>query len=336
MGFLAKAAAGALALGVAYGLGKSSSNDDDKNADNEIVQATPNAPQINDDDLPQPQTSEEKPIFKNSNTPMDYKLAAGQKISPREAFMYHKMGLNVSDFGDQSYKIDMKARLNLKKDFNTLAELKSANYLLDEAISKSKDNLGVGGAIDRAAHHATGKFWNMNDNNAEFEILHENAVKSFARAQKKGRLSNQDEKRTEKYYGLGAMRDNYYEKMFVIKQKLTEDMRQELIALQNQGRQISDDDMAEYRKAKQSLVFLRNQIDSVNAKKQKGFNYKAWGEQFLQNRRNDFEPQTTPQTSQNTTQSTQRRVLRQTPQSTGAKSASQNTSQMMIFKDFKN
>lgn len=331
MGFLAKAAVGALALGAAYGLGKSATNDDEKSGGDEPIQnSLNNAQQLSDDDLPQPQTSEEKPIFKNSNTPMDYELEAGRKISPRRAYMYHKMGLNVSDFGDQSYKVDMKARLNLKKDFNTLAELKSANYLLDEAIAKSKDNLGVGGAIDRGLHHATGKFWNMNDNNAEFEILHENAVKSFARAQKKGRLSNQDEKRTEKYYGLGAMRDNYYEKMFVIKQKLTEDMRQELIALQNQGREISDDDMAEYRKAKQSLVFLRNQIDSVNTKKQNSFNYKAWGEQFLKNRRNDFEPQT-PQTNQNATQSPQRRVLKQSPQNT-----SQNTNQMVIFKDFKN
>lgn len=333
MGFLAKAVVGALGLGGAYALGKSASNDD-KDTENEVQQSALNEPQQKvDDDLPPPQESGEKPIWRSSNTILDNHLQNGRKLTIAETRAFKEAGINPADFGDQTYKVDMKARLNLKKDFNTLAELKSANYLLDEAISKSKDNLGVGGAIDRGLHHATGKFWNMNDNNAEFEILHENAVKSFARAQEKGRLSNQDKKRIEKYYGLGAMRDNYYEKMFVIKQKLTEDMRQELIALQNQGRQISDDDMAEYRKAKQSLVFLRNQIDNINTKKQKDFDYKGFTAQFLQNRRNDFVDTNAPQ-NQSNTQNYQRIVpkTRTTPQNASQKSASQ----MVIFKDFKN
>ena len=157
------------------------------------------------------------------------------------------------------------------KIIEKLLDLQKANYLFDEAIAKSKGNLGLAGTA--------------NNSNAEFEILHQNAVKAFGRSQKGGRLSNQDERQLEKYYGLGAMRDNYYEKVFVIKQKLVEDMYQELIALQKQGQRISDDDIKEYELARQSLNEMKKQINALNSGKAQSFDYKLWNDKILTNRR---------------------------------------------------
>lgn len=341
MGIFGKFIAGVLIGGGAagaYNLGKSSAENNDFESEPQNLNATPQTQQtpLNSEFSAQ----EEKPVYRYSNTTLDDKLERGEKLTPLEARMYKQAGINVAEFGDQTYNVDMKARLNTKKDFNTLSSLKSANYLLDEAISKSNENLGLSGAADRAMHHATGKLWNMSDKNAEFEILHQNAVKAFGRSQKGGRLSNQDERQLEKYYGLGAVRDNYYEKVFVIKQKLVEDMYQELNALQKQGQRISDDDIKEYELARQSLIEMKKQINALNSGKQNKFDYKSWNARFLgKDRRADNFGSNSVQTAQsyNQTPNSQSgfRMIRatrntQTPQKQGV----QSTAQMSVFKGF--
>lgn len=324
MGFLGKAVAGLLVGGTAYALGKNANSNDETNESTQAPQA-----QELKTDLPQDEPPQNEPIFKQTNIAYyDEKLKSGKPLTLLEARAFKEAtGKDISEYGDQSYKIDMNAKINQKKDFNTLAELKAANYLLDESIAKSNGNLGLGGAVDRWAHHASGKFFNMNDKNAQFELLHREAVIALARAQKKGRLSNQDEKRVEHYYGLGAMRDNYYEKMFVVKQKLAEDMRQELISLHKQGRAISEDDKREFEKVLNSLNVLKSQIDSINNNGKK-FDYKMWSENFLSNRRDNLFNENTPMPQNN---SAQTQTNRRSIYNKNTQNPQENAKKMVIF-----
>lgn len=241
----------------------------------------PNSTEIN--------ASDYQNVFRSTNIGwLDEKLKNKTATAMDAYLAKNYLGINLNEFGDQSLKIDMNAKLSLKKDLDKLADLTATNLNIDQAIGLSKDNLGIAGAWDRWWNDKTHKFADLSDKNARFYAAHYDTLKAKAKADKGGKPTNQDIKDLEKIYGIGASSEmNYLERMYQMKFDTTEKIYQQMQTLIAQNRPIPQGMYFEWQKSKAGLAELKYQLENMAQGKQEKFNYERWMD--LQTRR-EYDP----------------------------------------------
>lgn len=225
--------------------------------------------------------------FKSTNIAGLDEMLKNGTITPEAAFYANRrLGLNVADYGNQVQNVNMNAKLQMKKDADALNELANTSLMIDNAISLSEGNLGLGGAWDRFWNKNSGKWLDLSDRGAQFQSANHNIIRQYAKAIKGGKPSNQDIKDLEEIYGLGAVGEgNYAERMYQMKFDIADKMERQIETLIAQGRPVPPNAYLELNSMRESLAFLENQIQQMN--KGKNFDYKSWAT-FA--RRGNFDP----------------------------------------------
>lgn len=237
--------------------------------------------------------------FKSTNVAyLDKRLADGSANFWDALAAKQFLGMNLGEYGVQNVNMNMNAKMQLAKDAAYLQDLANTNLLIDNSIGLSENNLGVGGAWDRFWNSTTGKWADLSDRGAQFQASNENIIRSYAKAQKGGKPSNQDIKDLKAIYGLGATSEsNYVERMYQMKYDVADKLQKQVDMLQAQGRPVPDAALYELDNAKASLAFLENQLAEMG--KGKKFDYKGWA---AFGNRGKFDPRNAenqPQTEQN-------------------------------------
>lgn len=216
--------------------------------------------------------------FKSTNIAyLDKKLADGTANFLDALAAKQLLGMNLGEYGVQNINMNMNAKMQLAKDAQYLQDLSNTNLLIDNSIGLSEKNLGFWGWADRALHSGTNKWTDLSDRGAQFNASIENIIRSYAKAQKGGKPSNQDIKDLKAIYGLGMVgEDNYIQNMYQMKYDVTDKLQKQVDMLQAQGRPVPDEALLELENAKASLAFLENQLTSM--KEGKKFDYKGWAQ----------------------------------------------------------
>lgn len=286
MGVLSKA----IKLGIAglggYGAYKLTSGD------NKQEDTSPQASQTSQQEaqIPQGEVTDDETTpaaFKSTNIAGLDEMLKNGTITPEAAFYAsRRLGLNVADYGNQVQNVNMNAKLQMKKDADAINELANTSLMIDNAISLSEGNLGLGGAWDRFWNKNSGKWLDLSDRGAQFQSANHNIIRQYAKAIKGGKPSNQDIKDLEEIYGLGATSEgNYAERMYQMKFDIADKLQRQIETLQAQGRPVPPNAYLELNSMNESLAFLENQLQQMN--KGKNFDYKSWAT-FA--RRGNFDP----------------------------------------------
>lgn len=218
--------------------------------------------------------------FKSTNVAyLDKKLADGTANFWDALAAKQFLGMNLGEYGVQNINMNMNAKMQLKKDADTLNNLVEANNLLDRSVSLSQKNLGVSGALDRGTNAISNKFFDLDDNNAGFMSVYDAALKGVLKGQKGGRYSNQDLKEFNKLYGLGMKGEqNFMEQIYELKYSNFVALENQIKTLEAQGRPVPERVYNEYNIAKNSLNDLQKQIENLN--KGGDFDYNAWNKTY--------------------------------------------------------
>ena len=216
--------------------------------------------------------------FKSTNVAyLDKKLADGTANFWDALAAKQFLGMNLGEYGVQNINMNMNAKMQLAKDAQYLQDLSNTNLLIDNSIGLSEKNLGFWGWADRALHSGTNKLTDLSDRGAQFNASNENIIRSYAKAQKGGKPSNQDIKDLKAIYGLGMVgEDNYIQNMYQMKYDVTDKLQKQVDMLQAQGRPVPDEALLELENAKASLAFLEDQLTSMREGKK--FDYKGWAQ----------------------------------------------------------